>query len=184
MEKKKNWPKKWIDVYPVGTKEGNEEARFFRGKGTGGLARHKKYGWRSTSALAKESGLSQERVEQILEKYMKLGMVFQNNKNPDLFAYWERVPEQVPDRPKSIAQKDKEKRISRSMHIGGLSAVKNDLANQDVNLNSRWKVQYKDDKEWVEIKSPSDVADALATVMRRKERRNKLDDFVELIRKS
>ena len=57
-------PKKWTDVYPVGTKEGDEEARFFRS-----LARHPKYDWRSTAAISKESGLSPKRVEEIIAKY-------------------------------------------------------------------------------------------------------------------
>jgi hypothetical protein len=35
---KKIKPKKWIDLYPVGTKEGDEESRFFKI-----LARNTKY---------------------------------------------------------------------------------------------------------------------------------------------
>jgi hypothetical protein len=59
-------PKKWTEVYPQGTPEGDEEARFFKS-----LARHPKYDWRSTAAIAKESGLTHTRVEQIIAKYLK-----------------------------------------------------------------------------------------------------------------
>lgn len=101
-------PKKWTDVYPVGTNEGNEESRFFRS-----LARHPKYDWRSTAALAKESNLTSRRVEEIIAKYMKMDMVFQNPKNEDQWAYWERVPHMLPDVYLSTSDEDKKKRINR-----------------------------------------------------------------------
>jgi hypothetical protein len=101
-------PKKWTTVYPVGTKEGDEESRFFRS-----LARHPKYEWRSTSALSKESGLSLKRVEEIIEKYLKMNMIFQNPKNEDHWGYWERVPHLLPDNYVSAADSDKQKRIKR-----------------------------------------------------------------------
>jgi hypothetical protein len=101
-------PKKWTDVYPSGTAEGNEEARFFRS-----LARHPKYEWRSTAAIAKESGLTHKRVEEIISKYIKMKMVFQNPKNEDHWGYWERVPHILPDAYLSIADADKTKRIGR-----------------------------------------------------------------------
>lgn len=103
-------PKKWTEVYPVGTKEGDEESRFFRS-----LARHPKYEWRSTAALAKESGLSGKRVEEIIAKYLKLNMVFQNPKNEEHWGYWERVTHMLPEIPRSVSQEDKEKRIKRAM---------------------------------------------------------------------
>lgn len=93
-------PKKWIDVYPQGTTEGNEEQRFFIA-----LARNPKYCWRSISALAKESNLSAQKVEKIIEKYYKKGMIFQNPKTEDQWAYWERVPEMVPKNT-SLVKKD------------------------------------------------------------------------------
>lgn len=106
-------PSKWTDVYPVGTKEGDEEARFFRS-----LARHPKYDWRSVAALAKESGLSKTRVEQIIAKYFKLNMVFQNPSNEDHWGYWERVSHMLPEKYKSMGDEDKEKRIGRQINRG------------------------------------------------------------------
>lgn len=101
-------PKKWTDVYPVGTKEGDEESKFFKS-----LARHSKYDWRSTAALAKESGLSARRVEEIIAKYVKKDMVFQNPRNEDQWGYWERVSYMLPDEYLSTSDEDKKKRINR-----------------------------------------------------------------------
>ena len=101
-------PKKWVDVYPSGTREGDEESRFFRS-----LARHPKYEWRSVAAVSKESGLSKERVEKIIKKYFDMGMVFQNPKNEDHWGYWERVPQMLPETKDSIAEEDKKERIKR-----------------------------------------------------------------------
>lgn len=103
-------PKKWTDVYPVGTNEGDEEARLFKS-----LARHPKYEWRSVAALAKESGLSKERVEQILSKYFKMKMVYQNPSNEDHWGYWERILNMLPDEHVSIADEDKNKRIGKQI---------------------------------------------------------------------
>lgn len=100
-------PKKWVDVYPQGTTEGNEEQKFFIA-----LARHPKFCWRSVSALAKESGLSLQRVEEIIQKYYNKGMIFQNPKTEDQWAYWERVPDMVPNN-KSLVKKDQEKRLNK-----------------------------------------------------------------------
>ena len=102
-------PKKWTEVYPVGTREGDEESRFFRS-----LARHPKYEWRSVAAISKESRLSKERTEQIISKYFKMKMVLQNPKNEDHWGYWERVPEMLPEEYVSISDKDKRDRVSRS----------------------------------------------------------------------
>ena len=101
-------PKKWTEVYPAGTKEGDEESRFFKN-----LARNTKYEWRSVAALAKESNLDKKRVEEILLKYFKLGMVFQNPKNEDHWGYWERVQYLLPEEKKTIKQVDQEKRINK-----------------------------------------------------------------------
>lgn len=101
-------PKKWTDVYPAGTKEGDEEIRFFKS-----LARHPKYDWRSVAAVAKESGLEKKRVEEIILKYFKLNMVYQNPKNEDHWGYWERVPHVLPDQYISISDSDKKSRIDK-----------------------------------------------------------------------
>ena len=107
---KKKWPSKWAQIYPVGTQEGDEEARFFRA-----LARHPKYDWRSTSAIGKEAKLTKERVEEILNKYYKKGMIFQNPANEDQWGYWERVPQMVPCCQKSLAKKDQDDRIDKAL---------------------------------------------------------------------
>jgi hypothetical protein len=101
-------PKKWTDVYPVGTKEGDEESRFFRS-----LARNPKYDWRSVAAISKESGLTKERTEQIISKYFKMKMVFQNPNNEDHWGYWERVSGVLPEKYVSISDQDKERRIGK-----------------------------------------------------------------------
>ena len=108
-------PKKWHEVYPHGTQEGDEELKFFVA-----LERHPKWDWRSTSALAKESGLTKERVEQIAIKYQKLGMVFQNPKNEDQWGYWERVPHMVPKKTPSISQKDQDDRLKKHLNHHGV----------------------------------------------------------------
>lgn len=100
-------PKKWTDVYPVGTKEGDEESRFFKS-----LVRNPKYEWKSVAALAKESNLDKKRVEEIILKYYKLNIVFQNPKNEDQWGYWERVQELLPEEKKTIKQIDQNKRIN------------------------------------------------------------------------
>lgn len=98
-------PKKWIEVY-----KGDEEARFFKS-----LARHPKYDWRSVAAVSKESGLSKERVEEMILKYFGMNMVFQNPKNEDHWGYWERVPHMVPEERGSISDEDKKERIRRKI---------------------------------------------------------------------
>jgi hypothetical protein len=106
-------PRKWTEVYPQGTPEGDEEARFFRS-----LARHPKYEWRSTAAIAKESGLPQKRVEEIISKYLKRNMVFQSPSNEEHWGYWERVPQMVPDEYMTASDSDKGRRIRRASKRG------------------------------------------------------------------
>lgn len=111
MKKLKD-PPKWVYVYPQGTKEGDEEQAFFIS-----LSRHPEWTWRSTAHIAKEAKLSLERAEEILQKYWKKGMVFQNPLNEDQWGYWERVWAKHPDmRPKaqeSITDKDHNDRIKK-----------------------------------------------------------------------
>lgn len=101
--------KKWTEVYPQGTTEGNEEQRFFIA-----LARNAKWEWRSAQAISKESGLPVKRVEEIIQKYYKKGMVLQAPQNEDLWGYWERV---MPDGPcnASIGQKDQKDRVDKAV---------------------------------------------------------------------
>lgn len=84
--------KTWSQVYPQGTKAGDEEQLFFVGKDRqSGLARHPQYKWRSTDSIIKESGLTKDRVEFIINKYVKMGLILSSPTKPDQWAYWERV---------------------------------------------------------------------------------------------
>lgn len=89
---KKN--KTWTQVYPQGTKAGDEEQLFFVGKDRqSGLARHPQYKWRSVESIIKESGLPKERVDFIIQKYSKIGLIVESESRPNQWAYWERIPE-------------------------------------------------------------------------------------------
>lgn len=106
MSKKIKRPPKWTQVYPKGTKEGNEEQAFFTQ-----LARHPKYTWRSTAALSKETGLSNKRIEEIFQKYYKKKMVFLCPKNESMMGYWERNLDMLEEEKPTVVEKDQDKRI-------------------------------------------------------------------------
>lgn len=91
----------WYDVYPKGTKQGDAEEKLFKS-----LARNKKWKWRSVSALAKESGISEEEVEKILDKYYKLNMVLQHPHSDIRWAYWTNVPDLINKPIESILSHD------------------------------------------------------------------------------
>ncbi len=100
----------WTEMYPQGTTEGDEEFAFFVS-----LARNPKYAWRSTSGIANETGLSKERVEQIVQKYLKLNMIFQHPKNDDNWGYWERVPaDMLPKEKHSLVSQDHKTRMKKA----------------------------------------------------------------------
>lgn len=103
---KRKLPPKWPDVYPHGTKAGDEEQAFFIA-----LGRHPKWDWRSTAQLAKESNVTKERIEQIISKYYNKGMVFQNPLNEDQWGYWERHRELLPKEEDQLADADHKDRI-------------------------------------------------------------------------
>lgn len=100
-------PKKWHEVY-----KNNEERAFFIGKdGKSGLVRSS-YQYRSVSALAKESGLTKDRVEQIVNKFLTAGIVFQNENHDDQYGYWERVnPNFQLGGSKTIVAKDQDEQV-------------------------------------------------------------------------
>lgn len=100
-------PKKWVDVYPHGTQEGDEELKFFIS-----IARSK-YTWRTVAGIAKETGLTRLRVEEIISKYLKKGMVYQDPNNEDQWGYWERVPDMIPKKQKTVSQKDHADRLDK-----------------------------------------------------------------------
>jgi len=105
--KKKLLP--WSECYPQGTKEGDEEFAFFVS-----LARNPKYIWRSTAGIANDTGLSKERVEEIIDKYFKLHMIFQHPKNDDNWGYWEKIPQDMlPKEYKSLVSKDHKQRMNK-----------------------------------------------------------------------
>ncbi len=106
MSNNKKLPPKWTEVYPQGTKKGDDEQAFFIA-----LSRHPKWKWRSTASIAAEANLTKERVEEIISKYYKKGMVFQNPANDDQWGYWSRVPEMLPEDEQSITSKDHNDRI-------------------------------------------------------------------------
>lgn len=101
-------PKKWTDCYRQGSKEGDEEVKFFIA-----LSRHPKYKWRSTESICKESGLTPQRVDEILKRYLDMNMIISSPTHEDHWAYWERVPELLPKPFKSMCQKDQEERMSK-----------------------------------------------------------------------
>jgi hypothetical protein len=102
--------KKWYDVY-----QGNDERAFFVGKdGKSGLVRSS-YNYRSVAALAKESGLSKGRVEQIVSKYLKMGLVVASSDKEDHYAYWGRVsPGMTAGAAPTVAVADQNNRINKA----------------------------------------------------------------------
>tara|TARA_Y100000034_G_scaffold121593_1_gene165981 strand:- start:292 stop:768 length:477 start_codon:yes stop_codon:yes gene_type:complete len=116
MRKKSKLPPKWSDVYPQGTAEGDEEQRFFRS-----LVRSDEWTWRSTAHISKEARLEPMRVEEIANKYLKKGMVFQHPSNVDQWGYWELNLDSLPKKERSISGKDQKSRIDKVL---GKSIVK------------------------------------------------------------
>ena len=109
-------PKKWWQVY-----NGDEEKRFFVGKdGKSGLIRGKDksgldFDWRSTESIARESGLTKLKTEQIINKYHKAGIVIQHQKDPEKWGYWEKVAPQLANpTTKSVSDADKDKRADKA----------------------------------------------------------------------
>lgn len=111
-------PQKWYKAYPQGTKVGDEEQRFFKA-----LARHPKFDWRSVASIATETGLTKKRVEEIIGKYYKLGMVLQNPKNEDQWGYWENHKKLLPKASVGIGAKDTKKRVDKVVDKSGLATA-------------------------------------------------------------
>jgi len=111
-------PKKWTEIYPYGTKEGDDEAKFFRA-----LARHPKFDYRSTAAIIKATGLSRQRVEEIVDKYTKVSppLIFLHPTNDDHWGYWERCQDRLKDDKRDISRKDKDNRVDK--HISGTPSM-------------------------------------------------------------
>ncbi len=79
-------PAKWWQVYPNGTRAGDEEAAFFQA-----LAQRQDRVWATVGQLIEETVLPQERIHQIIQKYQATGMVVASVESPGLWGYWERV---------------------------------------------------------------------------------------------
>jgi len=77
--------KKWWEVFPQGTKEGDEETRFFIA-----LARHPEFKYRSVDKLSAEANLSKTRCDEIIAKYAPSGIILNDPKDPERWGYWER----------------------------------------------------------------------------------------------
>ncbi len=99
-------PKKWHEVYPQGTEQGDDEVKFFKA-----IARSE-WEWRSVGAIAKDSGLSREKVEKIIAKYHPMGIVVQSSKNESNYGYWEVVKVKK-KKDRSLSQQDQEKRLKK-----------------------------------------------------------------------
>ena len=107
-------PKKWHEVYPYGTKEGDEESKVFRA-----LSRNQKYAYRGTPAIVKATGLTRERVEEIIDKYatqFNPPLICAHPENDDHWGYWECCDYEEEDA-RSISKKDMDRRINK--HLGG-----------------------------------------------------------------
>jgi hypothetical protein len=100
-------PKKWTEVYAQGTPEGDEEQKFFI------CLSRDKFFWRSTGQIVKETGLSPKRVDEIINKYLPMNIIFASPSKEAHWGYWERVPEMLKDTSVSLAEADRAKRISR-----------------------------------------------------------------------
>lgn len=107
-----NQPKKWTEVYAHGTKAGDEEMAVFKVLARG------KYDYRSVGAIVKESGISRERVEEIIHKYATKHsppLIVQHPTNEDNWGYWERNLGSVKKPKKGVAKTDKDDRVKKHM---------------------------------------------------------------------
>ena len=60
-----------------------------------------------------QASLQTKQHKIIIQKYYNKGMIFQNPKTEDQWAYWERVPEMVPKVNNSLVKKDQQNRIDK-----------------------------------------------------------------------
>ena len=101
--------KNWTQVYPQGTKEGDEEQGFFIA-----ISRHSKWKWRSVAQLSKEANLSKQRVEEIIQKYFKRNMIFQCPQNEEMWGYWENQLDLIPKKNYTTTEEDHKHRLKNA----------------------------------------------------------------------
>lgn len=108
----KNKMPEWYEIYPQGTPEGEEEKKFFIS-----LARNKKYKqWRSVSAISKETDISQQRIEEIIFKYNKIGLVIQNPSNTEFWGYYHNNLDIVPEEKDSVIAEERKKLLNKKLN--------------------------------------------------------------------
>lgn len=102
--------KKWHEVY-----QGSDERNFFIGKdGKSGLVRSQ-YDFRSSAAIAKEGGITIERAEEIINKYLKLGIIIQSQNKENHYGYWLRVaPHLGTATHQTVSQADQADRVKKA----------------------------------------------------------------------
>lgn len=103
--------KKWHEIYQC-----DDERNFFVGKnGKSGLVRSE-YDFRSAKAIAKEAGLSDKRTDEIIDKYLKLGVVVQSPNKEDHYGYWVRVaPHLGSNTSQTVSQADQADRVKKAI---------------------------------------------------------------------
>ena len=108
----KNKMPEWYEIYPQGTQEGEEEKSFFIS-----LARNKKYkNWRSASAISKETDIHQQRVEEIIFKYNKIGLVIQNPSNTEFWGYYHNNLDSIPEEKDSVIAEERKKLLNKKLN--------------------------------------------------------------------
>ena len=76
--------KKWYDIYPKGTAEGDIEEKIFKI-----LTRNRKWKFRSVLGISKELKIKEQVIEKMILKYSNLGIILQNPQNHLQWGYWE-----------------------------------------------------------------------------------------------
>lgn len=108
----KNKMPEWYEIYPQGTPEGEEEKKFFIS-----LARNKKYkNWRSVSAISKEIDISHQRIEEIIFKYHKIGLVIQNTGNTEFWGYYHNNLDSIPKELDSVINEERKKLLNKKIN--------------------------------------------------------------------
>lgn len=101
--------KKWWEIYA-----NDAEKRLFVGAdGQSGLCRSKSgFAWRTVGKLVEESKLTRLEVEDILDKYNKMGIVRQHKNDPEKWGYWENIGN-APTQ-KDVVQDDIKDRVDKA----------------------------------------------------------------------